>query len=111
MECWKRAGSPTVVNGKVLKAIDLIGDVYEHHGAGGALHVLIDDFNFDSIEFCEAWIDNRGRENPTLRWLPADEPSVEQVKAERACVAALKDMTLDERASAIARYHYPEHFS
>jgi hypothetical protein len=37
---------------KYAKAITAIQDLYEHHGAGGYGHVVFDDGNHDSVEWC-----------------------------------------------------------
>lgn len=95
MECWNNLGSPKIVNEKTKAAVPLIAGVYEFSCSGAGLHIILDDWNIDdsSIAFCEHYIENeRGTR------------SQEQLDAERACLKAFKEMTLEERASALAMY-------
>jgi len=54
--CWTELGIDPVVNAKVIRAYKLISEVYEseHGGAGGAGHIVFDDWNVDdsSIDYC-----------------------------------------------------------
>jgi len=103
INCWREYGSPEIKNERVDKAIELIGKVYECHGAGGGLHIVLDDFNIDndSVQFCVCHINQvEYQENA----------SPGRLKAERECLVLLRGMTMMERASALARYHYPEYF-
>ncbi len=98
--CWKEHGSPKIIN-RFTKALQpLIDDVYEHHGAGGGLHIILDDFNIEDghIQLCQDWIEHE-RGNGIYKCEPV---SPEQLKAERACLKLLKQMTVEERASALA---------
>lgn len=99
--CWEKRGSPRLVTDKVKAAAELIDGVYEHHGCGGGLHIIVDDWNLcdGSVAFCEDYI-----EKPEYRRNRNDEVSDERIEAERACLRALKAMTEDERASALALY-------
>ena len=80
---------------KIRHVANLIADVYEFSTVGGSLHVILDDWNLEDehFPFTEAWIEKNAAENG-----PA------QVAAERACLAALKPMTLGERAVSLATY-------
>jgi len=103
VNCWRDRGSPTIDNERTRRAVELIGDVYECHGAGGGLHVILDDFNIDNghMAFCAGYIDSDEYKRDC---------SPGRLAAERACLVLLRGMTVDERASALARYHYPEYF-
>jgi hypothetical protein len=37
------------------QAAELIARIYEHHAAGCCWHLVLDDDNWDSIEFCREW--------------------------------------------------------
>lgn len=97
--CYQEHGSPTIVNTKTVVAARLIAEVYAFSAAGGRCHVVIDDFNIDdrNIAFCkgllkepELWGEN-DRSTDTLQRI-----------AESRCLMVLEDMTLAERASALA---------
>lgn len=92
--CYQKMGKPQIVNDKTKKAAELISVVYEYHGAGGALHIVIDDWNLedDSLVFCKKWIDSEDHKETTE----------DQRRAERECLAMLEQMTIEERASALA---------
>lgn len=56
LSCWKEAGSPTELPENVDELIQLIKELYatEMGGAGGPLHIVLDDWNLedDNIEWC-----------------------------------------------------------
>lgn len=87
--CWETEyGSPDMDSGTIRRAVKLIRDVYDapNGGAGGGLHVVVDDWNLGD-EHLACAIDN------------ADLTDVED-----ACARHLLSMTEKERASALARY-------
>lgn len=89
-DCYERYGRPRIVTEATILAADLIAKVYTFSCVGGNLHCELDDWNIDD-GFFDGEFD------------PWDETvSVEQLEAERSCFNALKPMTLDERASALA---------
>ena len=47
MDCWQRRGSPSTITPAVRAVLPLIDAVYEHHAAGGGLHIVLDDWNVD----------------------------------------------------------------
>lgn len=57
IDCWSDYEQNKVVNDKVLKAKELIDELYEYHGAGGNLHVVLDDWNIDLLEGCIGFIE------------------------------------------------------
>lgn len=91
--CWRESGSPKIDNQKVRDAQPLISDVYEFHGAGGSLHIVLDDSNIDDsdINFCLTSIAENKRGYPP-----------EQIEAERKCGEHFLSMTVEERSSALA---------
>lgn len=93
VKCWEERGKPSIVNGETKRAARLISKVYEHHGAGGGLHIVVDDWNLDhsSLGYCGQLMEN-----------PAYDVSRERLTAERKCLKSLQAMTEDERASALA---------
>lgn len=40
------------------KAAEFIAQIYAKHAAGCCWHVVLDDDNWDSIEFCKDWAHN-----------------------------------------------------
>lgn len=100
-ECWKEKGSPSLTSDKIKAAAELIAGVYEHHGSGGGLHIVVDDWGLEdsSVQFCEDYI-----ENPKYRASRNCEVTDERLEAERACLRALKAMTEEERTSSLALY-------
>lgn len=87
--CWEDFGFPMIRNERTEAAAVLVRDVYEHSPVGGNLHVIADDWNIEDEHF------ERG-----LDCSPGTTPR--QHECEKRCFDALKAMTLDERASALA---------
>ncbi len=91
-DCYEEYGSPKVLNEAVLEAVHLINSIYEFSTVGGNLHIQLDDWNIDD----EYWEEFK----------PFREDSIEhELKIERKCFDMMKDMSLEERASALA-LHY-----
>jgi hypothetical protein len=90
--CWDGAGAPTIDNERVRAAVSLVREVYEWNGAGGNLHIVLDDWNTEdsNLDFCEGWIASHEHEC-----------SRGQIEAERACLAAFRAMTEYERDSCL----------
>ena len=80
----------------IRAAAEAIQAVYAFSVVGGHLHIVLDDVNVgdEHLDFCENEISSRGDDDPHGR-------DPEQMAAERACLALLRPMTEDERASAI----------
>jgi hypothetical protein len=91
--CWEDYGKASIVNDKTRALANAIDDVYECNGAGGNLHVVVDDFNIedDTVESCRGDIESN-------RWGDSDE----HIAAERRCLNLLCEATVEERASALA---------
>ena len=96
VDCWKELGSPTIVNDKTIIAARLIAYVYEHCGVGGGAHIVLDDWNLEdsSIDFCLGYIYSDSHKDV----------SAGQIVAEEGCLRTLREMTVEERASALALY-------
>lgn len=93
--CYEEAGKSAIVNEKTKKAAKLINDIYEQEdcGAGGYAHTVVDDWNLEdsNTDFCinaanvgEYDISEDGR----LACLN--------------CLNYLKELSIDERYSAMA---------
>lgn len=98
--CWESYGSPTIVNEKTEAALALVRQVYDapRGGAGGHLHIVLDDWNIEnnSIEYCQ-----QGHSDPSWNGPPMCWPLTE---VEAQCATAFLDMTLEERASTLAKF-------
>jgi len=92
--CWQEYGSPVLVNDNTIRAAVLIDRVYEIDMSGAYLHVVVDDWNLDddSLSCSERHI----AENDLNHYAP------EQLQVQRECLTALKVLTEDERATAMA---------
>jgi len=97
--CWKEDGSPQIDNERVRDVQALIAAVYDYHGAGGNLHIVLDDNNTEDehLEFCQGQI-NKARITGEDEW---GYDSSEALDAEQKCLDALRAMTLEERDSAM----------
>lgn len=93
--CWEEAGSPAIINDKVIDAAKKIKAVYDHHLAGGGLHITLDDWNCDdsSVVVCREFVTD-----------PENWESAEQYDAEIQCLEAFEKLSEDERYSALALY-------
>lgn len=88
--CWEEYGSPRIDTPAVRAAVATINDLYALCPTGGRCHVVVDDWNLEDhdLAYCEQ--EKRTDETP-------DEESVA-----RACLAALRPLSTEERASALA---------
>lgn len=94
--CWRRRGKPRKVNKQVGRAAKLINAVYKAGcSTGGALHIVIDDWNLGkySLKFCE-----RQMRSPEFR----EDYTERQRKAQWSCLRALKRMSEYRRGAAMA---------
>lgn len=94
--CYEEHGSPKIVSKGTEKAAKLIAMVYEGAGAGGNAHIVVDDFNIkdrDSDWCLEVAISENKFDT---------EPG--QLDIERECLEAMKELSVPERASALAIY-------
>ena len=87
-DCYREAGEPKVINEKVTKAVELIEAVYDEHGAGGNLHIVLDDWNTDLVEACKEFIDAETDEH--------------KKSIEMACYEHIITLTEDELITALA---------
>lgn len=97
MDCWKERGCPSTITPAVRSVQPLIADVYGHHAAGGGLHIVLDDWNTGdgSLAFCDELI-----RTPSYQMDPDVTP--ERIESELACLLILRNMTQDERSTALA---------
>lgn len=104
--CWEEAGSPTIINERVIKAVDTVKALYEVHGAGGGMHIVTDDWNCedDNVKWCREYIMYGELEKYFKR--PPD-------KVEIDCLEAFEALTEDERYSALGleRGYFAAHSS
>ena len=89
--CWKEYGNPMIVNDKVLKAVDLIESVYKNNDVGGNLHIQLDDWNIEDCYWEE--FEQYDKDSSLL-----------QIAVETHCFLFMKELSLEERASALALY-------
>lgn len=114
--CWDKAGKPIIDTPAVRAAGAAALAVYEHHCAGGNLHIVLDDWNIedDNLTFCSQCIDGAGvmpddggmhpvhrRYNEEKR---ADPDPPAQLAAERTCCDLFMALSEEERASALALF-------
>lgn len=93
--CWESYfGRIEHPSPEVIHAAELVKRVYEFSCVGGNLHCEIDDFNLEDKWFI-------GRTLERFR----DDTSPEQWEVEQACFEALKDLSEEHRASAVALAH------
>lgn len=91
--CYAEARFPKIVTPATLALGPLADRVYEFSGTGGNLHIYLDDWNLDDTFFEDAEM---------KVYYDGD---AEQLAAERTCYAALRAMSEDERASAMALWN------
>jgi len=93
MTCWQKYGSPAILNDAVRDAAQAVADVYEWSVVGGALHVVLDDWNIEDehLSRCAQGIED-----------PSRVESEEQLVKERYCLALFRKLSLEERASVLA---------
>lgn len=100
--CWEEYGKPDIVNEKTEAAAVLVQQVYDAIGGGmgGSLHIVLDDWNLedDSINWCLTQFDECkvSFEDKTF--------NVGLTDLEQACAAAFLGMSMEERASTLAKF-------
>ena len=94
-DCWASYGKPIIINGIINRLAKLIDVLYKYHGAGGGLHIIVDDWNLEDshVEFCEQ---NIAKEE-YIKLCPKT-----RLNTEKACIKLLKSLSIQERASALA---------
>lgn len=88
--CWEDYGSPLLRTDKVLHLAEIIHEFYLDYPTGGGFHIVLDDWNLDSVEWCIDWCKGEGAY--VVAWDEAHEEMAE----------LLLDATQDELASALA---------
>lgn len=96
LSCWEEAGSPRDESAAVKTAARLIADLYAANGAGGLLHVAVDDFNLEDrdVAWCRAEM-----ESPSGQAFMANEGSVTE---HWNALVALEGLTKRQRWAAVA---------
>lgn len=89
VDCWARYPEPAPVTPAITNCVEAIDAVYVESSVGGALHVVIDDWNVNdkSLNFCREYL---------------------ETDAEHACWENLRGLSELERATALAIHkgHY-----
>lgn len=88
--CYEEYGKPQIISPETIAASGLIRRVYDFNGVGGNLHAQLDDWNIEDEFFDEFKVFN--------------ETTPEQLVAEQACFNAMRTLTIEQRASALALY-------
>lgn len=91
--CWVEYYDSVQIDTPLVRATAAaIEAVYDYSMSGGRLHVIVDDFNLEdhNIEFAEKYLQENAAETP------------EQHQVESYCLGLLKNMSIPERASALA---------
>lgn len=96
--CWENIYNfASLDTPDIRKLAGLIGQVYKYSLSGGHLHVVIDDWNLDD--------DNV---NFALKYITSieDQPGIDRrlIDLEWKCLFFLVNMTVEDRASALAMY-------
>ena len=93
LSCWNDYGAPQLDSPAIRAAAEAIAAVYDlpEGGAGGSLHVVVDDFNIDDddLPWAQQWL-NEHQDDPEAR------------RVEQNCLDKLRALTLEERASALS---------
>jgi hypothetical protein len=107
---WVDLGRPDDWNPKVKRALELIRAIYVYAPTGGPLHVILDDWNIDDGFIAHAIEDERdGYQNP-MHWgcnpyEDYEDYEEQELRASvRELLPLLGEMTVNERASALARH-------
>lgn len=92
--CYREYGSPKIDNQLVRDASEAVKELYYCHGAGGGMHIVTDDWNLedDSIDFCGKFMRDYHHRGPDA--------------CEIRVYELFKMLTIEERASALARQGY-----
>jgi hypothetical protein len=107
--CYVEYGSPTLDTTAIRAVAPLADVVYAFSCVGGNLHIVLDDWNLEdeNLEFCQQCLDRKGLPDPSWPGSAFDrreETAPDQLAAEQACLDALKALTIEERASAMAYF-------
>lgn len=85
--CYISYGSPKKITNKTNECVNIVERIYENYPSGGALHVVLDDWNL---------------EDDIVGYLFDGADGVSLSGDERKCISLLNDMTIDERATVLA---------
>jgi hypothetical protein len=93
--CWEEYGSPTLDTPEIRRLVKVIERIYSFSGAGGGLHIVLDDWNIEDGDIL--WC---------MQYRPGYRPDGLPL-SERVCAKILLAMTIEERASALYMQWYP----
>ncbi len=93
--CYEEYGKPQIINENTKLCSMLIDDIYKFHLAGGHVHAVIDDFNFEDsdIKFC---LNECNQDTGNDMFTP------EQLAVQIKLLELMASMSFDERVSALA---------
>jgi hypothetical protein len=94
IQCWEEHGRPALDSPAIRAAAEAIGEVNPY----GNLHIIVDDWNLEDehLDFCRAEVDSDPYDHYTRN------PSDRAVDSD--CLRLLAALTIEERASALARH-------
>lgn len=95
--CYVALGKPAIVNDKTRCAARLISEVVQCDPTAGVLYAVIEEWHLDDAELNWCY-------NQVDRARPEVDDDTVLLDAERECVDALLDLSLPERASALALF-------
>lgn len=90
--CYDNYGKPKIINTNTIEAARLISSIYDFSLSGGYAHIVVDDWNLEDshIDFC-------------FRYMETVEDADEVLLGvTRRALRRLKDLSMDERVSALA---------
>jgi hypothetical protein len=91
VECWTEYGSPRIDGAAVAEAVDAVRALYDVAPTGGAMHVVTDDWNLDSVDWC-------------LENIDAYSANPEEAALARRVGELFSALSEAERASVLAKY-------
>ncbi len=94
LSCWRECGSPAIDTPAVRDAARASAAVHDFHGAGGGLHIVLDDWNLEDEQVAWCLLP----ENLAQYGSPDPAERAQEIYAGLAFLA----LTEDERASALA---------
>ncbi len=112
--CWAEYGKPQIDNPKVREAAAIAHAFADRDLYYGNLHIITDDWNIEDkdLDFCQGLIDfARSAGVGTSHEIDEFGHSEPDIVLEQQLLTAMRSMSLDERASALAlieRYWTPQ---
>lgn len=99
--CWQEYGSPKLSNERIDRAATLVDELYEFSCVGGNCHIVTDDWNLEDshVAYCIKQVEAGGWSEPGFK----DPDPPEQLAIETELLGLLKAMSMEERASVLAK--------